>query len=77
MNCGKCGKNELDQKILNLLRELQLLESGILNKSETIIKATASVNSYHSAISNHINEVFKVVICIIAFIFKNRIDQNL
>lgn len=58
LNHGECGKNELYQKILNLLKDMQLLESSILQKSETIVVATDSVSSFHNAISNHINEVF-------------------
>lgn len=43
---------------------MQLLESGILQKSETIVVATAAVGSYHNAISSHISEVFKIFIFI-------------
>jgi len=57
LNHGKNGRYELDQTIHGLLKELQLLESTILQKSETINIVTASMNSYHNAISNHINEV--------------------
>jgi len=54
---GECETNELNQAIHNLLQQMQLLESGILNKSETITIATKSFDSYHNAILNHITEV--------------------
>lgn len=58
MNHGESGKNDLDQTIQNLLKEMQILESAILQKSETINIVTLSLNSYHDAISTHINEVY-------------------
>jgi len=57
LNHGECGRYELEQTIHNLLKEMQLLESAILQKSETINIVTASMDYYHNAISNHINEV--------------------
>lgn len=39
---------------------MQLLESFILKKSDKISTVTTSVDLYHNAISNHINEVFCV-----------------
>lgn len=45
------------QIINNLLKEMQLLESSILEESDKINNVTKFINSYHDAISNHINEV--------------------
>jgi len=58
LNHGENGKNELNQTIQNLLKEIELLEVNIIEKSETIINVTTSMDLYHNAISNHINEVF-------------------
>lgn len=60
LNRGESGKIELNKTLCNLLQEMQLLESFILKKSDTISIVTASVDSYHNAISNHINEVFYI-----------------
>lgn len=57
LNDGENGKNELNQTIHNLLKEIEILESNIMEKSETILNVTTSMNLYHDAISNHINEV--------------------
>jgi len=57
LNHGENGKNEIGQTILNLLKEMELLEVNIMEKSETIINVTKSMDLYHDAISNHINEV--------------------
>ncbi|XP_026810983.1 kinesin-like protein KIF11-B [Rhopalosiphum maidis] len=56
LNHGENGKNELNQTIQNLLKEIELLEVNIIEKSETIINVTTSMNLYHNTISNHINE---------------------
>ncbi|XP_027847145.2 kinesin-like protein KIF11 [Aphis gossypii] len=56
LNDGENGKNELNQTIHNLLKEIEILESNIMEKSETILNVTTSMNLYHDAISNHINE---------------------
>ncbi|XP_022161919.1 kinesin-like protein KIF11 [Myzus persicae] len=56
LNQGETGKNKIDQTILNLLKEMELLEAKIMEKSETIINVTTSMDLYHDAISNHINE---------------------
>lgn len=69
MNRGECGKNELDQTVLNLLKEIQLLESAILQKSETISIVTTSMNAYHNAVSNCMNEVLNIIY--IAIMLKN------
>lgn len=57
LNHGQNEKKGLDQKIQNLLKEMQLLESAILTKSETINSVTTSMDSYHNEILNKINEV--------------------
>ncbi|KAL5244371.1 hypothetical protein ACI65C_011781 [Semiaphis heraclei] len=56
LNNGENGKNEIGQTILNLLKEMELLEVNIMEKSETVINVTKSMDLYHDAISNHINE---------------------
>ncbi|XP_025204037.1 kinesin-like protein KIF11 [Melanaphis sacchari] len=56
LNEGENGKTELNQTIYNLLKEIELLEVNIMEKSETIINVTTSMDLYHNAISNHINE---------------------
>lgn len=57
LNDGENGKNELNQTINNLLKEIEVLEINIMEKSETILNVTTSMDLYHDAISNHINEV--------------------
>lgn len=64
MDRGEDGKNELYLTIKNLLENIQLLESSILQKSETINNVTTSIDTYHNAISNHINEVLIKIIII-------------
>lgn len=64
LNRDECRKNELDQTVHNLLKEMQLLESAILQKSETISIVTTSMNVYHNAVSNCINEVLNMYIAI-------------
>ncbi|VVC37337.1 Kinesin motor domain, conserved site,P-loop containing nucleoside triphosphate hydrolase,Kinesin motor [Cinara cedri] len=57
LNGGESEKNKLNEILDDLLKEIELVESFILKKSDTISIVTASVDSYHNAISNHINEV--------------------
>jgi len=57
LNHVENGKNKIDQTIHNLLKEMELLEVNIMEKSETIINVAKSMELYHDAISNHINEV--------------------
>jgi hypothetical protein len=57
LKCVEFGKNELNEKINNLLKEMQILESNILEKFETISVVSTTMDSYHNAISTHINEV--------------------
>lgn len=57
LNRGERGKNELNQKIDTVLKEMQLLETNILQKSETINTVTFAMASYHNEILNHIHEV--------------------
>lgn len=47
----------MNEKIHNILEEMQILESNILQKSETINTVTTFMDSYHNGISSHINEV--------------------
>ncbi|KAF0763630.1 kinesin-like protein KIF11 [Aphis craccivora] len=56
LNDGENGKNELNQTIHNLLKELEILEINIMEKSETILNVTTAMDLYHDKISNHINE---------------------
>jgi len=58
LNHGENGKNKMDQRINILLKEMELLEINIMEKSETINNVTTSMDLYHDAILNHINEVF-------------------
>lgn len=62
LNNGENGKNEIGQTILNLLKEMELLEVNIMEKSETVINVTKSMDLYHDAISNHINEVLNEIL---------------
>lgn len=56
LNDGENGKNELNQTIHNLLKEIEILEINIMEKSETILNVTTAMDLYHVEISNHINE---------------------
>lgn len=47
---------------------MQLLESLIIQKSESINIVTTSLDSYHNAISNHIIEVLCSLICMIQYL---------
>lgn len=58
LNDGENGKNKIEQTINNLLKEMELLKINIMEKSETINNVTTSMDLYHDAILNHINEVF-------------------
>jgi len=57
LNHGENGKNNIDKTINNLLKEMELLEINIMEKSETINNVTTSMDLYHKTILNHINEV--------------------
>lgn len=58
LNYSNNGKIEYNKTIHDLLREMELLESLIIQKSDTINVVTTSMDAYHSAIYSHINEVF-------------------
>jgi len=53
LNHGENGKNKIEQTINNLLKEMELLEINIMEKSETINNVTTSIDLYHDAILNH------------------------
>lgn len=48
---------------------MELLESAILQKSETISIVTLSLNAYHDAISTHINEVYLLILHLLTEIY--------